>query len=399
MGKALFRNSCQRGLLTIFSSTGSKPLGLWELHIQNGYYKRYMDPQIRSMIFEIAGNNVSTAYMICPKGKNVLGIVMPYLVMVVKNLHKYWSFEITILDDDNVRRRFRASNFQSTTRINQLNTAMPICLADGWNQIQFNLADFTQRAYARRFCEVQKIKINASIGIRRIYFAERLMPDHELPMEYKLYLPISGKPRKIMGMTGGVDEENVMPSVSRNIVDEIIPLVTNGSQGVMIKPSEVTNEAEEIMNKSSEVVTNEPQEIMKKASQVSNEPQEIMEKVNQVTNEPQETIKSASQGTNEPQELMEKASDAKLDEQQEVAQPVVTSKHSMESMHSAVGPKTSKHSGSETVGIVPAEAGENDENQPGNIQSGSQRSIVKARASPPGRLEDVPEENEEALVE
>lgn len=196
MGKALFRNSCQRGLLTVFKSTGSNPMSLWDLHLKGGCIKRYIDPLIRSMVFEIAGNNVSTSYMMCPKGDDVLGIVMPYLVMVVRNLHKYWSFEITILADDNIRRRFRVSNFQSTTQITQLCTAMPICLADGWNQIQFNLADFTTRAYSKTFAEVQKIKINANICLRRIYFAERLMADYELPMEYKLHLPISSRPKK-----------------------------------------------------------------------------------------------------------------------------------------------------------------------------------------------------------
>lgn len=32
--------------------------------------------------------------------------------MIVKNLKKYFTFEIQVLDDKNVRRRFRASNFQ-----------------------------------------------------------------------------------------------------------------------------------------------------------------------------------------------------------------------------------------------------------------------------------------------
>jgi hypothetical protein len=30
----------------------------------------------------------------------------------VKNLKKYFTFEVHVLDDKNVRRRFRASNFQ-----------------------------------------------------------------------------------------------------------------------------------------------------------------------------------------------------------------------------------------------------------------------------------------------
>ena len=45
-----------------------------------------------------------------PKG--TLGIKLPFLVMIIKNMKKYFSFEVEVLDDKNVRRRFRASNYQ-----------------------------------------------------------------------------------------------------------------------------------------------------------------------------------------------------------------------------------------------------------------------------------------------
>lgn len=32
--------------------------------------------------------------------------------MIIKNLKKYFTFEVQVLDDKNVRRRFRASNYQ-----------------------------------------------------------------------------------------------------------------------------------------------------------------------------------------------------------------------------------------------------------------------------------------------
>ena len=44
---------------------------------------------------------------------------LPYLVMIVKNMKKYFTFEVQVLDDKNVRRRFRASNYQSTTRVRE----------------------------------------------------------------------------------------------------------------------------------------------------------------------------------------------------------------------------------------------------------------------------------------
>lgn len=214
----MYRNSYQRGMLTVFYSVGSKPLAIWETHTKDGYITRFLDQDIKSMVLEIGGTNVSTTYITCPKGNQVLGITMPFLVMIVKNLKKYFSFEVTILDETLTRRRFRVSNFQSNTQILPLCTVMPIGLSDGWNQIQFNLGEFTRRAYKKQFVEVQKLKINANIRLRRIYFTERLIPDDELPPEYKLYFPLTSKgakgkknaPEPVSG------KENIKPSSSQH---------------------------------------------------------------------------------------------------------------------------------------------------------------------------------------
>lgn len=76
--------------------------------------------------------------------------------MIIKNLKKYFTFEVQVLDDKNVRRRFRASNYQvchcslcwsevarfidtdllqSTTRVKPFICTMPMRLDDGWNQV------------------------------------------------------------------------------------------------------------------------------------------------------------------------------------------------------------------------------------------------------------------------
>ena len=48
------------------------------------------------------------------------GIKLPYIVFVVKNMKKYFTFEIQIKDDKGINRRFRASNYQSS----KLNTVL-----------------------------------------------------------------------------------------------------------------------------------------------------------------------------------------------------------------------------------------------------------------------------------
>lgn len=81
--------------------------------VRNGHIKRITDADIQSSVLEVAGVNVSTTYISCPADpKKTLGVKLPFLVMIIKNLKKYFTFEVTVLDDKNVHRRFRASNYQ-----------------------------------------------------------------------------------------------------------------------------------------------------------------------------------------------------------------------------------------------------------------------------------------------
>lgn len=70
---------------------------------------------------------------------------------------------------------------------------MPMRLDEGWNQIQFNLSDFTRRAYGTNYIETLRVQIHANCRIRRIYFSDRLYSEDELPPEFKLFLPIQKK--------------------------------------------------------------------------------------------------------------------------------------------------------------------------------------------------------------
>ncbi|VDP79677.1 unnamed protein product [Echinostoma caproni] len=160
----MFRNTFQSGFLSILLSVGSKPLQIWdkkERSYKTNYRQRHP----------------------------VISIKLPFLVMIIKNLKKYFTFEVQILDDKNIRRRFRASNYQSTTRVKPFICTMPMRLDDGWNQIQFNLCDFTRRAYGTNYVETLRVQIHANCRIRRVYFSDRLYSEDELPADFKLYLP------------------------------------------------------------------------------------------------------------------------------------------------------------------------------------------------------------------
>uniref|UniRef100_A0A1B6CGA1 CFA20 domain-containing protein n=2 Tax=Clastoptera arizonana TaxID=38151 RepID=A0A1B6CGA1_9HEMI len=115
-------------------------------------------------------------------------------MMQIKNMKRYFTFEVQILDDQNMKRRFRFSNYQSASKVMPFSCSMPIGLTEGWNLVNINLPSFTRRAYGTNYLETVKIQIHANCRVRRIYFADRLYSDNELPSAYRMYQQIgSGK--------------------------------------------------------------------------------------------------------------------------------------------------------------------------------------------------------------
>lgn len=118
------------------------------------------------------------------------------------------------MDDQRFCRRFRVSNFQSKTSIKPFSTSMPMGMSPGWNQIHFNLADFTRRAYGTNYLETVRLQIHANVRIRRIYFTDRLYLEDELPSEFRL-VPIK-KDNKHFKIPAARP-----PSPTKSIPDEI----------------------------------------------------------------------------------------------------------------------------------------------------------------------------------
>ena len=184
----MFRNTFQSGFLSILYAIGSKPLQIWRKNINNGYVKRITDFEMQSSVIEICGANVSTCFLTCPSNpKQTLGVKMPFLVLLIKYLKKYLTFEVQVIDDKNVKRRFRASNYQSNTRVKPFICTIPMKLDEGWNQIHFNLTDFTRRAYGTNYLETLRVQIHANCRIRRIYFTDQLLSSKSIPAEYRAF--------------------------------------------------------------------------------------------------------------------------------------------------------------------------------------------------------------------
>lgn len=86
------------------------------VQVRNGHIKRITDNDIQSLVLEVVGTNVrldlissylklyqispclySTAFITCPADPTkTLGIKLPFLVMIIKNLKKYFTFEVQV---------------------------------------------------------------------------------------------------------------------------------------------------------------------------------------------------------------------------------------------------------------------------------------------------------------
>ncbi|KAI0217592.1 hypothetical protein L0F63_000110, partial [Massospora cicadina] len=103
------------GFLSIFFSEGSHPLQLWSVQSdkkEGSNVALIKDNTLGATVLEVASRNLVNTYISCPRQSQSLGIKLPHIVFIVKNLKKFFSFEITTLDDRGIVRRFRASNFQ-----------------------------------------------------------------------------------------------------------------------------------------------------------------------------------------------------------------------------------------------------------------------------------------------
>ncbi|KRZ78208.1 ADP-ribosylation factor 1-like 2 [Trichinella papuae] len=175
------------GVLSLLSSVGSEPLQLWGKQVRNGHIKRIIDDEIESVVLEIAGLDIRSTYIVCPADASVnLGIKLPLLVLLVKNLGKDFSLEVETIDASKAVRRFRWSTFQEKPRQTTIICTMPMRLSIGWNFLQINLADISRKLYNQPYRETRRIMIHPNCRIRRIFFADRIYAEDDLPREFRL---------------------------------------------------------------------------------------------------------------------------------------------------------------------------------------------------------------------
>ncbi|KAJ1755746.1 hypothetical protein LPJ58_004073 [Coemansia sp. RSA 1591] len=185
----MFRHIHQGGIITLFNSASMNPLQLWSTSTAAGEHIIFkQDEEVDSIVLCIQSADLAHSFISCPKHKTeTLGITLPFITMLIKNMDHLFGFEAEILDTHGKVRRFRSSNYESEARVEHKISCLPLRLDRGWNYLTLDLRDMATRIYGTGFKEVRRITVHASICVRLILFADRIVPEDELPKELRLY--------------------------------------------------------------------------------------------------------------------------------------------------------------------------------------------------------------------
>lgn len=67
---------------------------------------------------------------------------------------------------------------------------MPLEMDNGWNEIVFNLEEYTEKAFGSKFVHCERVQINANCRLARVYFNDSVKSEDEIPAEYKLFMRV-----------------------------------------------------------------------------------------------------------------------------------------------------------------------------------------------------------------
>ncbi|KAK0458831.1 uncharacterized protein EV420DRAFT_1679006 [Desarmillaria tabescens] len=246
----IFGSTVQPATISLFSSTGSQPLYLFEsaqddalpedsfLHFlkdsssepaPESPRKLISPPSIESdvcdengyslcqTVLHIQSPTIRTTYI---KSKGNLGLNHPWFSLQVRSLGREWSFEVGFVDQMKTVRVVRLSTFQKSARLKlpvrgkpallHLPLSFPMAfesshLLTAWSTVTLNLPslmpyfsdlsllknnDDTARSLstvtAGTFSHVSYVKIYSTCRLRRIWFSQE-GPAAELPWEFQLY--------------------------------------------------------------------------------------------------------------------------------------------------------------------------------------------------------------------
>ncbi|CAL8070585.1 unnamed protein product [Orchesella dallaii] len=201
----LYTTYSKPGLVSIFYNEDQRSFHNWGLEVgsgrKRGRIREAIDHQINTPVLEVAGNHDGSVYMVCPPDPSkCINVNMPYITMLMKDMHGYSSVEFTVLDSLGFSRKICAKNFKSRCVIGELNCEIPMRLSPTWNYASVNLDETLRNAFGTKLMSVQRIKINANVRVRRVYFSEEIFGYKRLPQEFRIKLTLTPQEKQEIQM-------------------------------------------------------------------------------------------------------------------------------------------------------------------------------------------------------
>lgn len=161
-------------------------------------------------------------------------------------------------------------------------TSMPLCLSPGWNQIQFNLADFVRRAYGTNYVETVRIQMHANVLLRRIFFSDRLYEEDEKPSEYRLFKSVKEPVKKVTAIRSKFPTGRSIPKEAP-VARPVSPVTDNEDED--LKTPELIKVTEHTKERVSFQVDREQDEVANDLKLVENEPEDQKEVIGELEQE------------------------------------------------------------------------------------------------------------------
>eukprot|EP00915_Cephaloidophora_sp_WS-2016_P004097 GHVH01005502.1.p1 GENE.GHVH01005502.1~~GHVH01005502.1.p1 ORF type:complete len:179 (-),score=10.39 GHVH01005502.1:1272-1808(-) len=148
----MFQNVIHGDFVSLLCASESKPMQMWSRVVENGIIRRVHDDDVSSPVVELIASDISRCIIRCPHENSLsLGIKLPILGLIVKNMDENFAFEVTLLDSHGITRRLRASNFLLEATVKPYICHLPLKLDLGWTYVQMNLDDICHHAYKITF--------------------------------------------------------------------------------------------------------------------------------------------------------------------------------------------------------------------------------------------------------
>ena len=95
------------------------------------------DEELGSTVVELVGPQAALVFQ--------CGAILRYLVLHIKNLDRFLSIEVEVVDDSKQYRTFHLSNRRSLASINGSRCELPLAIGPGWQHFNMDLEAFTSR--------------------------------------------------------------------------------------------------------------------------------------------------------------------------------------------------------------------------------------------------------------